>query len=68
VDTAGEQGVEREEAWPALQPRPRRSAAAVITLPRRQSPLPADGRAAPSVAAYDQLLDRPPAGGQTGGA
>jgi len=37
--------------------------AAVITLPRR--PLPRDGRPAPSVAAYDQLLARP---GERGGA
>ena len=41
-----------------------RSGASVITLPRRQAPLPADGRPAPSVAVYDQLLDRPPAGRQ----
>ena len=41
-----------------------RSAAAVITLPRREGALPADGRAAPSVAAYDQLLARPRAGGK----
>ena len=67
VDNAGAEGAERETAWPAL--RPRRSAAAVITLPRRDAALPADGRAAPSVAAYDQLLARPPAcGQQTGGA
>jgi len=59
-------GTDSQAAWPAL--RPRRSAAAVITLPRRAAPLPADERAAPSMAAYDQLLDRPPAGGQTGGA
>jgi transposase len=54
-----------EAAWPALE-RPRRSAAAVITLPRRAGPLPSDGRAAPSVAAYDQLLARRPAGTQGG--
>ena len=54
-----------QTAWPALQP-PRRSAAAVITLPRRDSELPPDGRAAPSVAAYDQLLPRPRAGGKGG--
>jgi transposase len=42
--------------------------AAVITLPRRQAPLPADGRAAPSMAAYDQLLARPGAGAEGGGA
>ena len=41
-------------AWPAM--RPRRSRAAVITLPARRDPLPPDGRPAPSVAAYDQLL------------
>jgi transposase len=52
----------QEQAWPALAP-PRRSAAAVITLPRRDSGLPADRRPAPSVAAYDQLLARPGAGG-----
>jgi hypothetical protein len=48
-------------------PAPRASGASVITLPRRKAPLPPDGRAAPSVAAYDQLLDRPSAGRQTGG-
>jgi hypothetical protein len=35
---------------------PRRSRAAVITLPARRDPLPGDARPAPSVAAYDQLL------------
>jgi len=49
-------------AWQALQ-RPRRSRAAVITLPRRPGGLPADARPAPSVAAYDQLLQNPPATG-----
>jgi transposase len=44
----------------------RPSGAAVITLPRRPAPLPADGRAIPSVAVYDQLLDRPQAGGEGG--
>jgi hypothetical protein len=43
-----------EPAWPAA--RPRRSRAAVITLPARRTPLPPDQRPAPSVAAYDQLL------------
>jgi Mu transposase-like protein len=43
-------------AWPAMRPRPSR--AAVITLPARRDPLPPDGRPAPSVAAYDQLLTR----------
>jgi transposase len=52
----------------AVVPAPRASGASVITLARRRAPLPADGRAAPSVAAYDQLLRRSPAGGQTGGA
>jgi len=47
-------------------PAPRRSRAAVITLPRRAGPLPADGRAVPSVAAYDQLLGHLPAGGEAG--
>ena len=41
--------------------------ASVITLPRRQAPLPADGRPAPSVTAYDQLLARRPAGEQAKG-
>ena len=54
-----------QAAWPALRP-PRRSAAAVITLPRRDGGLPADERSAPSVAAYDQLLPRPRAGGEGG--
>jgi hypothetical protein len=40
-------------------PAPRPSRAAVITLPRRDRPLPDDSRPAPSVAAYDQLLARP---------
>jgi hypothetical protein len=53
------------QAWQhpvAAGPRP--SGAAVITLPRRQEPLPPDRRAAPSVAAYDQLLGRPSAGAE----
>jgi hypothetical protein len=54
-----------QAACPVLQP-PRRSAAAVITLPRRDSELPPDGRDVPSVAAYDQLLPRPRAGGKGG--
>ena len=37
---------------------PRRSRAAVITLPRRQAPLPADTRPAPDIAAYDRLLKK----------
>jgi Mu transposase-like protein len=45
---------------------PRAAGAAVITLPRRRGPLPPDGRAAPSVAAYDQLLRRPQAGTEGG--
>jgi hypothetical protein len=44
-----------DDAWPAL-PRPARSRAAVVTLPRRAAALPPDARPAPSVAAYDQLL------------
>jgi hypothetical protein len=40
--------------------------AAVITLPQRRAPLPADGRGVPSMAAYDQLLARP--GEKSGGA
>jgi hypothetical protein len=32
----------------------------VITLPRRAAPLPDDGRPAPDVSAYDQLLAFPP--------
>jgi transposase len=48
-------------------PVPRASGASVITLPRRREPLPRDGRAAPSVAAYDQLLQRPSAGAHGGG-
>jgi hypothetical protein len=49
-----------ENAWRALA-RPRRSRAAVVTLPRRPDALPPDARPAPSVAAYDQLLSVPPA-------
>ena len=60
ADTAG-------NAWPALE-RPRRSRAAVVTLPRRQAGLPPDQRPAPSVAAYDQLLPGPPAAAGEGGA
>jgi transposase len=58
-------GPEGEEAWPALAP-PRRSRAAVVTLPQRPGPLPADQRPTPSVAAYDQLLPGHQAGGQEG--
>jgi hypothetical protein len=58
-------GGEGEDAWPAL-PRPRRSRAAVVTLPRRPAALPPDQRPAPSVAAYDELLSVPPA--SSGGA
>jgi len=47
-------------------PAPQPSRAAVITLPRRTGPLPADRRALPSVAAYDQLLRRRGAGGEGG--
>jgi len=54
-----------EEAWQALAP-PRRSRAAVVTLPHRPGPLPADARPAPSVAAYDQLLPGHPASSQEG--
>jgi hypothetical protein len=55
-------GGDAETAWQALA-RPRRSRAAVVTLPRRQDALPPDRRPAPSVAAYDQLLSVPPASG-----
>jgi hypothetical protein len=51
---AANPGPAAEPAWPAA--RPRRSRAAVITLPARRTPLPPDQRPAPSVAAYDQLL------------
>ena len=53
-------------AAPAAGPVPR--GASVITLPRRAAPLPADGRPAPSVAAYDQLLARGPGEQTAGGA
>jgi hypothetical protein len=39
-------------------PVPRRSRAAVITLPRRKAPLPAGTRPAPDVSAYDRLLKK----------
>ena len=56
---------EADAAWRALQ-RPRRSRAAVITLPRRPTPaVPPDQRPAPSVAAYDELLRNPPSAGGT---
>jgi hypothetical protein len=48
-------------------PAPRRSRAAVVTLPRRAAPLPPDSRPLPDVAAYDQLL-RPAARAGKGGA
>ena len=48
-------------------PAPRRSRAAVVTLPRRAAPLPPDSRPLPDVAAYDQLL-RPAARAERGGA
>jgi hypothetical protein len=51
---AASPGTGGEPAWQAM--RPRRSRAAVITLPARRDPLPPDARPAPSVAAYDQLL------------
>jgi transposase len=41
-------------------PAPRRSRAAVITLPRRAEPLPPDSRPVPDTSAYDQLLQFPP--------
>jgi transposase len=47
-------------------PAPRRSRAAVVTLPRRSEPLPADSRPAPDVSAYDQLLQFPPRAGKGG--
>jgi len=60
-------GAARAAGRPAVVPAaPRPSRAAVITLPRRSGPLPADRRALPSVAAYDQLLTRPAAGGEGG--
>ena len=43
-------------AVPPPSPPPRPSRAAVVTLPRRAEPLPADSRPAPDVSAYDQLL------------
>jgi hypothetical protein len=39
-------------------PAPRRAGAAVITLPRRDEPLPDDARPAPDVAVYDRLLEK----------
>jgi transposase len=39
-------------------PGPRRSRAAVLTLPRRDGPLPADTRPAPDISAYDRLLEK----------
>ena len=45
---------------------PRRSRAAVITLPRRTGPLPADSRPVPDTCAYDQLLAFPPRAGKGG--
>jgi hypothetical protein len=61
----GRAGTDQVPAGPAAGGMPR--GASVITLPRRQAPLPADGRPAPSVTAYDQLLARRPAGEQAKG-
>jgi transposase len=47
-------------AGAAEPPAPRRSRAAVVTLPRRGGPLPADSRPLPDTSAYDQLLQFPP--------
>jgi len=58
--SATARSADSQAAWQALT-RPRRSRAAVVTLPRRQDALPPDRRPAPSVAAYDQLLSIPPA-------
>jgi hypothetical protein len=58
----GRAGADQVPAGPA-GPVPR--GASVITLPRRAAPLPCDGRPAPSVTAYDQLLARR---GEKGGA
>jgi transposase len=52
----------KQAAWQPLTG-PRRSRAAVVTLPHRPAALPPDRRPAPSVAAYDQLLSVPPARG-----
>ncbi len=54
---AANSGTGSGPAWPAAGPR--RSRAAVITLPARRDPLPGDARPAPSVEAYDQLLAPP---------
>ena len=48
------------------RPAPRRSRAAVITLPRRTAPLPADSRPVPVTSAYDQLLRLAPRAGKGG--
>ena len=53
-------------AAPPPAPAPRRSRAAVVTLPRRACPLPADPRPLPDVAAYDQLLASGPRAGSGG--
>jgi hypothetical protein len=60
ADAAGGRA-DQVPAAPAAGGTPR--GASVITLPRRQAPLPADGRPAPSVTAYDQLLARRGEGG-----
>jgi hypothetical protein len=51
---------------PPPGPTPRPSRAAVITLPRRDGLLPADGRPLPDVSAYDQLLRPAPRAGKGG--
>jgi dienelactone hydrolase len=48
-------GAGSQTAWQAL-PAPRRSRAAVVTLPHRPAALQAARRPVPSVTAYDQLL------------
>ena len=52
---AGDQGAATAPARPARQPRPSR--AAVVNLPPPRTVPPPDPRPAPSMAAYDQLLD-----------
>jgi transposase len=54
------------DAVASAPPRPSRAAVVTLPAPRRTGPPPADPRPAPSIAAYDQLLDPPAAGGPAG--
>ena len=62
--TAGGHAADAEHL--TAPPRPSRAAVVTLPVPHHPGPPPADPRATPSVAAYDQLLDPPAAGGPAG--